>query len=158
MNLTVDIQSASAEPVPEEGDIRSWINTALSHCEPQKKEAEVSVRLIDEAEMTKLNSTYRNKAGTTNVLSFPSDLPEDIGVPMLGDIVICAPVVRGEAQTQGKTLTAHWAHMTVHGTLHLLGYDHIIDKEALVMETLETEILKILNYPCPYAGYPSQEQ
>ena len=157
MNLTVDIQSASAEPVPEEGDIRSWISTALSHCEPHKEEAEVSVRLVDEVEMAELNSNYRNKSGPTNVLSFPTDLPEDIDVPMLGDIVICAPVVRGEAQTQGKTLTAHWAHMTVHGTLHLLGYDHIIDKEALVMETLETEILKILNYPCPYAGYPSQE-
>ncbi|MFT6955852.1 MAG: putative rRNA maturation factor [Halieaceae bacterium] len=157
MNLTVDIQSASTEPVPEQGDIRSWINTALSHCEPHKEEAEVSVRLVDEAEMAELNSSYRNTYGTTNVLSFPADLPEDINVPMLGDIVICAPVVRGEAQIQGKTLTAHWAHMTVHGTLHLLGYDHIIDKEALVMETLETEILEILNYPCPYAGYPSQE-
>ena len=157
MNLIVDIQSASAETVPEEGDIRSWINTALSHCEPRKEAAEISVRLVDETEMAKLNRNYRNKSGATNVLSFPADLPEDLGLSMLGDIVICASVVRKEAQTQGKTLTAHWAHMTVHGTLHLLGYDHIIDKEALAMETLETEILKILNYPCPYAGYPSQE-
>ncbi len=157
MNLTVDIQTASAEPTPEEGDIRSWIGRTLSHCDPSRQDAEISVRLVDEAEMATLNNTYRNKTGPTNVLSFPAQLPEGVPLDMLGDIVICAPVVREEAAAQHKTLAAHWAHMTVHGTLHLLGYDHIIDQEAAVMENLETEILNSLDYPCPYAGHPGLE-
>lgn len=156
MNLTVDIQSASAEPVPEEGDIRHWIGSALS-CAPERSDAEVSIRLVDEAEMIGLNSNYRGQDGATNVLSFPTDLPTDLQLPMLGDIVICAPVVRREADEQGKPLQAHWAHMTVHGTLHLLGYDHIEDAEAAIMEALETDILKQLEYPCPYAGYRTAE-
>lgn len=156
MNLTVDIQSASAEPVPDEDDIRHWIGCALS-CAPERSDAEVSIRLVDEAEMTELNSNYRGQNGATNVLSFPTDLPTDLQLPMLGDIVICAPVVRREADEQGKPLQAHWAHMTVHGTLHLLGYDHIEDAEAAIMEALETDILKQLEYPCPYAGYRTAE-
>jgi len=156
MNLTVDIQSASAEPVPDEDDIRHWIGCALS-CAPERSDAEVSIRLVDEAEMIGLNSNYRGQDGATNVLSFPTDLPTDLQLPMLGDIVICAPVVRREADEQGKPLQAHWAHMTVHGTLHLLGYDHIEDAEAAIMEALETDILKQLEYPCPYAGYRTAE-
>jgi probable rRNA maturation factor len=156
MNLTVDIQSASAEPVPDEDDIRHWIGSALS-CAPERSDAEVSLRLVDEAEMAELNSNYRGQNGATNVLSFPTDLPTDLQLPMLGDIVICAPVVRREADEQGKPLQAHWAHMTVHGTLHLLGYDHIEDADAAIMEALETDILKQLAYPCPYAGYRTEE-
>ncbi|MFK7974784.1 MAG: rRNA maturation RNase YbeY [Halioglobus sp.] len=160
MNVHVDIQSASCEPVPEEEDIRRWISAALES--PHQKNTlpnlnntaatpvELSVRVVDTAEMSALNQTYRGKSGPTNVLSFPADLPDDIAVPLLGDIVICAPVVREEAQQQAKPLDAHWAHMTVHGTLHLLGYDHIEEHEATHMETLETTILDTLNYASPY--------
>ena len=157
MNLTVDIQSASTEPVPDEGDIRRWISSALTVAPEQRDAFEVSVRLVDEAEMAALNSNYRGKSGATNVLSFPSDLPADLQLPLLGDIVMCAPVVASEASEQGKPEQAHWAHMTIHGTLHLLGYDHIDDNDAAHMEALETDILKQLDYPCPYTGYRIEE-
>ena len=149
MSLHVDIQSASNEPLPEEADIRGWIAATLADGE-QPGDTEISVRLVDIAEMTTLNETYRGKAGPTNVLSFPSELPDELQLPLLGDIVICAPVVRAEAAEQGKNLSAHWAHMTIHGTLHLLGYDHIAEEEAAAMEALESAILERLNYPCPY--------
>ena len=157
MSLQVDIQRASAEPVPEEDDIRSWIAATLAH-RGRDGDTEISVRLVDETEMASLNQTYCGKSSPTNVLSFPSDLPEELGLPLLGDIVICAPVVRAEAARQGKQPTAHWAHMTVHGTLHLLGYDHIDEQEALEMEALETAILETLHYRCPYANESVQEQ
>ncbi|NND68637.1 MAG: rRNA maturation RNase YbeY [Halioglobus sp.] len=156
MNLTVDIQTASAEPVPDEKDIRSWVHAALAG-RIATDTAEVSVRLVDEPEMTALNETYRDQPGATNVLSFPADLPEGTDAPLLGDIVICAPVVRREAIDQGKTLDAHWAHMTVHGSLHLLGYDHVREDEAEVMEALETRILQQLNYNCPYTHNGQRE-
>ena len=149
MSLHVDIQSASNEPLPEAGDIRGWIAAALADRE-QPGDTEISVRLVDIAEMTTLNETYRGKAGPTNVLSFPSKNWMKIRGHTLDYIVICAPVVRAEAAEQGKNLSAHWAHMTIHGTLHLLGYDHIADEEAATMEALESAILKRLNYPCPY--------
>lgn len=149
MNVTVDIQTASAEPLPDEAAIRAWVRAALDG-RIEGDAAEVSIRVVDEAEMTTLNRTYRDKAGATNVLSFPADLPAGVGVQLLGDIVICAPVVRREAAEQGKALDAHWAHMTVHGSLHLAGYDHIRDDEAAVMEALETEVLQQLDYDCPY--------
>ncbi len=101
MKLHVDIQSASAEPVPDEDDIRRWIAAALAGS-AQLTRQEVSVRLVDRAEMAQLNETYRNKQGTTNVLSFPADLPSDVDSPLLGDIVICAPVVREEAANRAK--------------------------------------------------------
>jgi probable rRNA maturation factor len=115
------------------------------------------VRLVDTEEMTSLNETYRGVTGPTNVLSFPSDLPDELHLPLLGDIVICAPLVRSEAAQQGKSLTTHWAHMTIHGTLHLLGYDHIAEDEAATMEALESAILARLDYPCPYQGNLHQE-
>ncbi len=149
MSLHVDIQSASNETLPEDGDMHGWIAAALTGGE-HAGDTEISVRLVDIAEMTTLNETYRGKTGPTNVLSFPSDLPTELQLPLLGDIVICAPVVRAEAAEQGKNLTAHWAHMTIHGTLHLLGYDHIAEDEAAAMEALESAILKRLDYPCPY--------
>ncbi|RLQ20823.1 rRNA maturation RNase YbeY [Seongchinamella sediminis] len=148
MNLQLDIQCASTEPVPDEDDIRRWIIVALAG--RRSSDTEISLRLVDIPEMTALNGSYRGKAGPTNVLSFPADLPPELELPLLGDIVICAPVVRAEAREQAKPLAAHWAHMTVHGTLHLLGYDHIEETEAQAMEALETEILGQLNFPCPY--------
>lgn len=155
MSLHVDIQSASAEPVPDEDDIRRWIAAALAD---QTREIEVSVRLVDTEEMTRLNSTYRGMDGPTNVLSFPAELPRELELPLLGDIVICAPVVRLEAREQDKNLGAHWAHMAIHGALHLLGHDHITEEQAATMEALESAILKGLDYPCPYRDNLAREQ
>jgi len=156
MSLTVDIQCASAEPVPDEDDLRSWITAALAS-QQARGDTEITVRLVDTPEMAKLNKTYRGKDGPTNVLSFPADLPPELDLPLLGDIVICAPVVAAEARAQHKSLEAHWAHMAVHGTLHLLGYDHLEENEAITMETLETAILADLHYPCPYQANLSRE-
>lgn len=147
MNLVVDIQSATSDPCPDEDDIHRWVEAAL---QGRRDEAEVSIRLVDEAEMAELNSRYRDKAGSTNVLSFPADLPAGIDHPLLGDIVICPAVVNREALEQHKTPPQHWSHMVVHGSLHLLGYDHVEPDQAHVMETLETEILSGLGHPCPY--------
>ena len=152
MNVTVDIQTASAEPVPDEDDIRGWVRAALEG-RISGNEAEVSMRLVDEPEMTELNKTYRKKSCSTNVLSFPAGevegLPADVP-RLLGDIVICAEVVRTEAAEQGKDVADHWAHMLVHGTLHLLGHDHETDAEAVEMEALEARILSHFGVPDPY--------
>lgn len=157
MKLQVDIQTASIEPAPEEDDIRRWIAAALAGG-ARSADSEICVRLVDRDEMSKLNRDYRAKEGPTNVLSFPSDLPNELELPLLGDIVICAPVVRTEAAQQHKSLRAHWAHMTIHGTLHLLGYDHIEDYQAAAMEALETRILEQLNFACPYRDTQAMEQ
>ncbi len=149
MNLRVDIQTACSEPVPEEGDICRWIEAALS---AHRDSAEVSVRLVGEEEMTRLNGDFRAQPKPTNVLSFPAGLPEGVDHPLLGDIVVCAPVVEREAREQHKTSQQHWAHMLVHGSLHLLGFDHVEDREAELMESLETDILHTLGCPCPYSG------
>lgn len=149
MKLLVDIQTASREPVPCEEDMRHWITAALKGRTTQEQ-VEISIRLVDEEEMTRLNETYREKKGPTNVLTFPADLPPELGLPLLGDVVFCAPVVIAEAAQQGKSANAHWAHMAVHGTLHLLGYDHIEEEEAATMEALESAILRQLDYSCPY--------
>jgi probable rRNA maturation factor len=156
VTVQVDIQSASNEPAPDEEDIRHWITAALSG-RTGEAPTELTVRVVDVQEMTSLNETYRGKTGPTNVLSFPAGLPEELTHPLLGDIVICAPVVRREAAEQGKDITAHWAHMTIHGVLHLLGYDHIKEKEAIAMEALETDILATFNISCPYEGTVQQE-
>jgi probable rRNA maturation factor len=150
VSVHVDIQRASTEAVPDDDDLRGWIAAALA-AHPGRGDTEISLRLVDADEMTTLNQTYRGKAGPTNVLSFPADLPADLDLPFLGDIVICAPVVREEAAQQAKTLDAHWAHMAVHGTLHLLGYDHENDGEAAEMEALESRILNTLDFACPYS-------
>jgi probable rRNA maturation factor len=147
VKLQVDIQTACSEPVPGEEDIRRWIEAALS---PHRDEAEVSVRLVGEPEMTELNTSYRQQHKSTNVLSFPADLPSDVSHPLLGDIIVCAAVVAREATEQNKPAIAHWTHMLVHGSLHLIGYDHVESEDAQVMESLETTILQSLGCPCPY--------
>jgi probable rRNA maturation factor len=157
MNLELDLQSASSEPVPDEDDIRRWMMAALK-AGGRLDDCEISLRLVDEPEMAQLNSDYRGRKGPTNVLSFASDLPVDLGVPLLGDIVICAPLVRREATEQGKSRTAHWAHLTVHGTLHLLGFDHLEDAEAEAMEHLESQVMLALGFGCPYHVAPLLEQ
>ncbi|UHQ56425.1 MULTISPECIES: rRNA maturation RNase YbeY [Microbulbifer] len=147
-DLHLDVQRPSrCTDLPSDGQIAEWASTALRD---HRDEAELSVRIVDEAESRELNRQYRGKDKPTNVLSFPADLPADIAVPLLGDLVICAPVVAAEAEQQHKALPAHWAHMVVHGTLHLLGYDHIDDAEAEIMETLETRLLGELGFPDPY--------
>jgi len=108
------------------------------------------VRIVDEAEITALNRQYRGKDGATNVLSFPFEAMAGVETGQLGDVVICAPVVAAEAVTQGKSLQAHWAHIVMHGVLHLLGYDHHRDAEAQEMEALETRLLASLGFPDPY--------
>jgi probable rRNA maturation factor len=146
--LTLDLQNASSGvPVPAQSLLKLWVRAAL---EGQRRQAEISLRIVDEAEMTELNGQYRGKAYPTNVLSFPADLPPEVKLPYLGDIVICAAVVEREALAQGKTPRDHWAHLLVHGTLHLLGLDHIDDAEAEAMESREIEILKTLAIANPY--------
>jgi len=116
------------------------------------------VRIVDEPEMRELNARYRHKDYPTNVLSFPAELPPGVDVPLLGDIVICAPVVNREATEQHKAPRAHWAHMLVHGTLHLLGHDHERERDAAVMEALERRILAGLKFPDPYQEHEQAER
>ncbi len=149
MAYQIDIESNSqSHVVPAVAQLERWICAALQS--QGLEEAEVSLYIVDEAEGQELNSQYRGKDYPTNVLSFPADIPEEVGVPLLGDLVVCAPVVEREAQEQGKSLDAHWAHMLIHGSLHLLGFDHIEDQEAEEMEAVETEIITGLGYPAPY--------
>ncbi len=157
MTADIDIQTACSEPVPSEQNLRLWLGQALKEA-GAAEDAQISLRLIGELEMVRLNREYRGRRGATNVLSFPADLPEELGLTLLGDIVICAPVVQREAREQAKAQDAHWAHMAVHGCLHLLGFDHIHTADAIAMEALETRILANLGYPCPYNGDPLLER
>lgn len=152
MPYQIDIEIASSSPhIPLPGDMEYWINAALTQAVADPDEdLEISIYVVDEAESQALNQQYRQQNKATNVLSFPAEIPAELGVPLLGDLVICAPVVAREAEEQHKALAAHWAHMLVHGTLHLLGYDHIDDADAEQMESLETLILQALNFPPPY--------
>lgn len=147
---------------PDDDSFSRWVNAALQSAGVDlNDEPEVSLRLNDVDEMASLNAAYRGKQGPTNVLSFPAELPDGIDSTLIGDIAICAPVVVREASEQHKSLESHWAHMTVHGVLHLLGFDHIEDHEAEVMERLETEVLAELGFPDPYRtdfDYPDSEQ
>ena len=149
MSVTLDLQLAceNAEGMPQAADFQRWLDAAIL---PFQEEAEVTVRLVDEAESQELNHTYRGKDKPTNVLSFPFECPPGIELPLLGDLVICRQVVEREATEQGKPLMAHWAHMVVHGSLHLLGYDHIEDGEAEEMEALEIEFMAALGFANPY--------
>ena len=145
---TINIQYAiTAEGIPAEQEIRQWVNVAL---QGRQEPAELVVRIVDEAEITALNHSYRGKDGATNVLSFPYEPIAGVETGLLGDIVICAPIVAREAVAQGKSLDEHWAHMVIHGVLHLLGYDHCSDGDAQVMEQLETGQLASLGFHNPY--------
>ncbi|MES9936542.1 MAG: rRNA maturation RNase YbeY [Sedimenticola sp.] len=132
-----------------DGLFERWIAAALAG---RRDSAELTIRIVDETESHELNLQYRGKDCPTNVLSFPFEAPEVVESDLLGDLVICAPVVAREAEEQGKTLEAHWAHMVVHGTLHLLGFDHQNEQEAEEMEGLEREIIEAMGYPDPYQG------
>ena len=150
----VDLQLAVDAPgLPAEAEFVQWCQTALeaAGCE---RAVEITVRLVDAGESRSLNHEYRDKDKPTNVLSFPSDLPDflldQMEVVPLGDLVICVPVMAAEAVEQGKPERDHWAHLTLHGTLHLLGYDHIEDADAEDMEALEIAALSRLGIANPY--------
>ncbi len=152
MSAIVDYQIASqSESLPSETDLKTWITAVLQSQGVDQKE--VTVRVVDEDESRDLNLTYRGKDKPTNVLSFPFEAPKGIDIPLLGDLVVCAPVVATEAQEQNKPLMHHWAHMIVHGTLHLMGFDHIDDEDADQMESLEKQILSQFSIDDPYQDH-----
>lgn len=153
-DIIVEVQRATGSAsTPGDEKFEHWARCALAG---KRDQADLVIRLVDREEARKLNLQYRHKDYATNVLSFPADIPEgipaDVAGPVLGDLLICAPVVAEEAITQGKQEVDHWAHLSIHGVLHLLGYDHEVESEAAVMEALEVEILKQLGIPDPYSG------
>ena len=133
--------------IPAPASFRKWAAAAANG---RIRRADLAIRIVDTKEGRSLNRHYRGKDYATNVLSFPAELPEGVNLPLLGDLVICAPVVAREAAEQGKSLAAHYAHLTVHGVLHLLGLDHEDEREAEAMERFEREILADLGLPDPY--------
>jgi probable rRNA maturation factor len=150
MTLIVDIQMASAsEEAPDPQSIERWVSAAIDN---QRDSTELSIRIVDTEEGQSLNEQFRGSTGATNVLSFPFENESPEPLPLIGDIVICAPIVLKEASEQNKTLHAHWAHMIIHGVLHLLGYDHQNETDANLMESLETEIMQGLGFPPPYSS------
>ncbi len=147
IQLDLQIACASKEALPSFEQLSHWLNqTTLS----LKEELEITIRIVDSDESHQLNHQYRGKDKPTNVLSFPFESPPEVELPLLGDLIICKQVVEQEACLQNKTLLAHWAHMVVHGTLHLLGYDHIEDEDAIEMESLETKIMQEMGFDDPY--------
>ncbi|MCA1770299.1 MAG: rRNA maturation RNase YbeY [Halomonas sp.] len=153
----VDRQVAvKADGLPLQAELEAWIGAALGR-HGVADDSELTVRLVDAEESQQLNRDYRGHDRPTNVLSFPFECPPGMDLPLLGDLVICHPVVAAEAAEQDKALRDHYAHMVVHGTLHLLGHDHIEEAEAEAMESLEREILAGLGIDDPYreAGSPA---
>ncbi|MCW8928706.1 MAG: rRNA maturation RNase YbeY [Gammaproteobacteria bacterium] len=157
--LYVDLQQiVSSKNIPTQDKIESWVRqTLITEADPalNNDEYELTIRIVDKEEVQSLNRMYRDKDKPTNVLSFPYedfpfDTPPEIHLPLLGDLVICHDIVVEEASQQGKTIEAHWAHMVVHGVLHLKGYDHIDDSDAHIMESLEIKILHQLKVKNPY--------
>lgn len=135
--------------VPASRSFQRWVGAALAGAR-RRKPAALAIRIVDSAEGRALNLAYRGNDYPTNVLSFPAELPPGITLPLLGDLALCAPVIQREAAEQGKPPRNHWAHLTVHGVLHLLGHDHLVETEAEAMERLETRILAGLGIPDPY--------
>lgn len=154
MSITLALQNPyDYGDIPSETVLAEWFSTALQYSGDNERSSELAIRVVDEAEGRALNAEYRGKDYATNVLSFPFDPPPieiEGELPYLGDLVICQPVLMREADQQGKALLQHWAHLFVHGVLHLQGYDHIDDKEAEEMEALEVSILDQLGFPNPY--------
>lgn len=144
----LDLQRVTSRPVPAEAEFARWVAAAVAG---RREDWELAIRLVDEAESQQLNRDYRGRDYPTNVLSFPAELPPGVTLPLLGDLVLCAPVVEREAAEQGKPVDGHWAHLTVHGVLHLLGFDHMTSAEAEAMEAEERGILARLGYSDPYA-------
>ena len=148
MTIDVDVQKATSfDPLPGDAQFSLWVETALR----EMGDTELTLRLVDSEESRELNLRYRGKDKPTNVLSFPANLPPELGLHLLGDIVICAPLVCEEAEAQKKSLQSHWAHLVIHGVLHLLGHDHQGEQEAVRMETIEVDLLASLGFRNPYA-------
>lgn len=147
----LDIQR-EVSALPDDEDLFNWVSETLDF--ENHADAELTIRFVNESESAALNKQYRNKNGATNILSFPFEVPAELDgeveLNLLGDLIICSDVVKKEAEQQNKSEMAHWAHMLVHGTLHLLGYDHLTDADADVMETKEIKILSKLGYSDPY--------
>lgn len=150
MNIDVDLQIASsATNLPTETEFLTWATCALQQ---YNKSFELTIRIVEIEESQQLNLQYRQKDKPTNVLSFPFEVPEGIELNLLGDLVICADIVAQEALEQNKPIKDHWAHLVIHGCLHLLGFDHIEDSDAEKMESLEISLLSQLNINDPYAA------
>lgn len=150
MTYYIDIQNATKDPVPvNDSDLTKFASLALRD---HQKDAELTIRLVDSDEMIYLNNSYRKQNKPTNVLAFPSSLPEGVELecPLLGDIIICPEVLMEESILQDKPLNEHWTLIVIHGVLHLLGYDHINDEDAKVMQSLEIKLLAELGYGNPY--------
>ncbi len=149
MGHVVDLQIASeVQNIPCLTQFQHWVDTVLNHV--SHNAFELTIRLVDSQESQQLNYQYRQQDKPTNVLSFPFEIPDGIELNLLGDLVICTQVVAQEAKVQNKALFDHWAHMVIHGCLHLLGYDHINDNDAVEMEALEIKILAELAINNPY--------
>ena len=147
MDIDLDIQR-EVDGLPKDQELVKWVKEVLTL--EQHGDTELAIRFVSEEESAELNNQYRNKKNSTNILSFPFEMPDEVELNLLGDLVICSDVVKKEAAEQQKEELAHWAHMIVHGTLHLLGYDHLTDAEANVMEAKEIKILSQLGYSDPY--------
>lgn len=149
--LELDVQR-EVSALPNDDELFTWVNETLDS--ESFADAELTIRFVSEAEIAELNKQYRNKSGSTNILSFPFEVPAELDgeveLNLLGDLIICSDVVKKEAEQQNKSERAHWAHMLVHGTLHILGYDHLTDADADVMEAKEIKILSKLGYTDPY--------
>jgi probable rRNA maturation factor len=154
MTVRIDVQiGGTRSGLPDVARFRHWARSALAG---RRRSAELSIRIVDAAESRALNRRYRGKDQPTNVLAFPADLPPELGLSLLGDLVICREVVEAEAAAQAKPLDAHWAHMVIHGTLHLMGFDHGTADEAAAMEAIEAEILAEIGWPNPYEARDGQ--
>lgn len=153
MEVYVDLQLASEalQDIPELPQMEQWIHATITAVSDEKRDlAELTVRIVDCGESQQLNDQYRGKNKPTNVLSFPFQNPPGITLPLLGDLIVCKTVVEKEATEQYVTLLSHWAHMLIHGTLHLLGYDHIEDEEAELMESIEAKLMIQFGFGDPY--------
>ncbi|MDV6315476.1 rRNA maturation RNase YbeY [Idiomarina sp. HP20-50] len=157
-DLTLDYQLADGIPnAPDENAVYSWVAATLDYLEQNDKAVELTVRVVAIDEAQELNLEFRSKDYATNVLSFPFNSPVELPIILLGDLVICQNVVEREAKEQQKSAIAHWTHMVIHGTLHLLGYDHIEENEAEEMEQIERNILADLGIPDPYQTTDNME-
>lgn len=150
MTYNIDIQYACTDSIPvSDENINKWAELALK---TERKQAELTLRFVDKEEMTQLNHAYRQKNKPTNVLAFPANLPRDIAseYPLIGDVIICPAVLGQESQSLNKPINEHWAHIIIHGVLHLLGHDHIEEQDAVEMQAIEIKLLAKLGFENPY--------
>ena len=145
--IQIDLINEDKLPAPDIDQFQNWLHQVAKKLDTK---GEICIKIVNQAESRDLNKTYRQKDKPTNVLSFPADIPDFVASTHLGDLAICAPIVEQEARDQNKAIIDHWAHLTIHGCLHLLGYDHIEDTEAEVMEALEIKLLAELDISNPY--------